>query len=133
MRFVPIKGVEILKHKPNRNVLPFQIAVGQVSDKIDTTTRQVKVLKMELNTYLKMYFNKSFVFNAVDDFDATKKGDIVLVRRLHNPPAQTKLFGIEKILFKIDDIVDPITGKRVNEESEILAKYLEEISKSMDK
>jgi hypothetical protein len=128
MRFLKNPGIQLLTRKP-RNILQFDLVVGQVQENLDATTRQVKVLRMELNDYLKMYFNKSYLFETIDMEHGSKKGDIVLVRRLKNPPSQTKLYGIEKILFKIDEIIDPITGKKANENSEILAKFLEELSK----
>lgn len=101
-----------------------------MTNAIDATTREVKVIKMEMNDYLKMYFNKSYVFNSVDYNSTSKKGDIVLLRRLENPPSQTKLFGVERILFQIDNIVDPITGKSVNHDTEEIKKHLENIAKS---
>lgn len=130
MRFVKnIPGIKILTRKP-RNQLPFQLVVGQIQENVDATTRKVKVLQMELNDYLKMYFNKSYVFDIMDQNHDSNKGDIVLVKRLKNPPSQTKLFAIEKILFKVDNIVDPVTGKKASETTDILTKYLEELSKS---
>ena len=132
MRFLKNPGIQLLTKKP-RNKLDFDLLVGQVQETLDASSRQVKVLRMELNDYLKMYFNKSYLFESIDQENGSKKGDIVLVKRLKNPPSQTKLYGIEKILFKIDDIVDPITGKKANENSNILAKYLEELSNSSKK
>jgi hypothetical protein len=132
MRFLNNPGIQLLTRKP-RNKLEFELVVGQVQEILDATTRQVKVLRMELNDYLKMYFNKSYLFETIDQNHGSIKGDIVLVKRLKHPPSQTKLYGIEKILFKIDDIVDPITGKKANENSEILAKFIEELSKSSNK
>jgi len=126
-----VKGIDVLT-KQSRKVLPFQVAVGQVTESVDSNTRQVKVLKMEMNDYLKMYFNKSFMTLTLDENGESKKGDIVLIRKLVKPPTQTKLFGIHKILFDVDNLVDPITGQRVSEESEILAKYLESISESSE-
>lgn len=127
--FKHMKGVQILKKRPP-NVIPFPIAVGQVTSAPDATTREVKVIKMEMNDYLKMYFNKSYIFNTVDFNSTSKKGDIVLVRKLENPPTQTKLFGIEQILFQIDNIIDPLTGKKITFDEEEIKKHLENISKS---
>jgi hypothetical protein len=123
-----IKSVQILGNKP-RNLLPFPIAVGQITENIDATTREVKVLKMEMNDYLKMYFNKSYVFQSVDLSGVSRKGDIVLVRKLEKPPSQKKQYGIEKILFKIDDLVDPVTGKKLSDEAEALKQNVENLSK----
>lgn len=126
-----LKGLRILT-RTNRNVLPYTIAVGQVTAIPDKTTREVKALKMEQNQYLNMYFNKSFKFMSVDESSETKIGDVVLVRKLTNPPTMEKLFGIEKILFKVDNITDPITGLSNHYESEILAKHMNETLKKIE-
>lgn len=122
------KGIKILSQKA-KEILPFQLAVGQVTSISDETTREVKVLKMEQNDYLSMYFNKSFQFLTVDEKKESKIGDIVLIKKLLNPPTNTKLFGIEKILFQIDNIVDPITKRPNNYESNILKEHLEKLTK----
>ena len=124
-----LKGINLFKQKPFI-LLPFPIAVGQVTKSIDGNTRQVKVIKMVLNDYLKMYFNKSYVFDSVDSAGESNNGDIVLIRRFSKPPTQTKLYNIEKILFKIDDIVDPITGMKISHDDEILQKHIEILSKA---
>ena len=125
-----LRGIQVLTSKKVMNMLPFQLAVGQITKAIDGNTREVKVLKMELNDYLKMYFNKSYEFQSVDYSGESKKGDIVLVQRMENPPTQTKLFEVQKILFKIDDIVDPVTGKKVSHEDEILKQHIDSLTKA---
>ena len=123
-----IPGLQVLFKRPN--VIQFPLAVGQVTKAPDATTREIKVIKMEMDSYLKMYFNKSHEFQAVDFNSATKKGDIVLVRKLDKPLTQKINFSIEKILFQIDNIVDPITGKKISHDQEEVNKHLEEIAKS---
>jgi hypothetical protein len=113
------------------NLIPFPIAVGQVTNEIDMSSREVKVLKMEMNDYLKMYFNKSYLFNSVDmNSVKSKKGDIVLIRKLEQPESQDKMYKIEKILFKLDDLRDPITGKKVNHDMDILQEHMETLANS---
>jgi small subunit ribosomal protein S17 len=114
-----MKGIQIVKRK-QLNLMPFQLAVGQVTQLIDTNTREVKVIKMELDEYLKMYFNKYFTLKSIDTNSNSKKGDIVLVRKLERPPAKDKEFGVETVLFRVDEIVDPITGKKVSHDEEAL-------------
>lgn len=82
---------------------------------------------MKYDDYLKMYFNKSYEFKITDALNESKKGDIVLAKRLDNPPNQSTLYGIEKILFKIDNIVDPITNKNISRESEIINEHLKKL------
>ena len=106
---------------------PFSVAVAQIVEKVNDTTRQVKIVRMELDWYLKMYFNKSYVMNALDERNATIKGDIVLIKQLDKPVNQTTQYNIEQVIYKLNDIVDPITGKSRHHDSDILAKFLEEL------
>jgi hypothetical protein len=85
---------------------------------------------MKLNEYLKMYFNKSYEFQAEDNKGCIK-GDIVLVTKLAQLKTQRTRFNIEKVIFKIDNIIDPITKKSVNHDSDIIKKHLESIQNSM--
>ena len=124
-----LKGIEILR-RSNKNVIPFSLAVAQIIGSPDTNTREVKVIKMEQNEYLKMYFNKSFKFLTEDEGNKTKVGDIVLIKKLANPQSQEKLYGVEKILFQVDNIVDPMTGHSNQYDSDILAKHMKQISSS---
>ncbi len=126
-----LKGVQILR-RAKQEALPYTVAVGQIVNSPDKTTREVKVLKMQQNEYLKMYFNKSFKFMTVDDKDESRVGDIVLIKKLTNPPTQEKLFGIEKILFQVNNIVDPITGRSNNYESDILKEHMENVIKQTE-
>ena len=123
-----LRGVEILRRK-NRNILPYSLAVGQVTNSPEENTREIKVLKMEQNEYLRMYFNKSFKFLSVDENASSTVGDIVLIKKLKNPPTQDKQFGIEKVLFKVDNIIDPITGRSNNHDADILTDHLNQLSK----
>lgn len=124
--FKKIPGLSILRKRP-QNQIPFALAVGHVIKAPDANTREVKVIKMVLDDYLKMYFNKSYVFETVDEKNLSKKGDIVLVRKLEKQLSQKKFFSIEKILFQIDNITDPITGKKINHDQEEIKKYLDQI------
>jgi len=131
MRFPKnLRGIQYVR-RLETNLIPFPIAVGQVTNEIDVSSRQVKVLKMEMNDYLKMYFNKSYLFNSVDTNSIkSKKGDIVLIRKLDQPESQDKMYKIEKILFKLDDLRDPITGKKVNHDMDTLQKHMETLANS---
>ena len=124
-----LRGIRLFQGKPP-NLLPFQVAVGEVVQAVDHDAKEVKVIRMELDEYLKMYFNKPYTVMTLDTKNLTKKGDIVLIKKLEKPPTLLKRFEIAEVLYKIDDIVDPITGKSVDHESEILKKYFEELSKS---
>jgi ribosomal protein S17 len=112
------------------NLFPYQMAIGQVTARKDATTRQVKVIDMELNEYLKMYFNKSYELDTYDANDATRKGDIVLINRSLKPVSTSKPYIIEKVLFKVDDIIDPVTGRKFSHDDELVKKHFEKLIKS---
>jgi hypothetical protein len=40
------------------------------------------------------------------------------------------VYNIEHVLFKIDDIVDPVTGKKISHDDELVKKHILELSKS---
>lgn len=122
-----LKGIEILR-RSNKNVIPYSLAVAQIIGSPDTNTREVKVIKMEQNEYLKMYFNKSFKFLTEDEGKNTKVGDIVLIKKLTNPQSQDKLYGVEKVLFQVDNIVDPMTGRSNQYESDILTEHMKQLA-----
>lgn len=124
-----LKGIEILR-RSNKNVIPYSLAVAQIIGSPDTNTREVKVIKMEQNEYLKMYFNKSFKFLTEDEGNKTKVGDIVLIKKLASPQSQDKLYGVEKVLFQVDNIVDPMTGRSNQYESDILAEHMKQLATS---
>ncbi len=118
------RGIRVLTQKA-QELLPYTLAVGQVISVPDATTREVKVLKMEMNDYLKMYFNKSFQLTSVDEKNQSQLGDIVLIKKLLEPPTKTKLFGVDKVLFATRNIVDPITGRSNSHETNLLKEHLE--------
>lgn len=121
-----MKGIVVRTRQAN--TIPYELAVGQVTKVVDAATRQVKVIQMELNDYLKMYFNKSHTFNSTDNEKSTKKGDIVLLRRLDTlTKTDASAFKIEKVLFKIDNLVDPITGKSVDHDHVEIKKHLDSL------
>ena len=120
------RGIRVLAQK-TQELLPYTLAVGQVTAAPDATTREVKVLKMEMNDYLKMYFNRSYQFTSVDEKSQSQLGDIVLIKKLLDPPTKTKLFGVDKILFSTRNIVDPITGRPNSYETSVIKEHLEKL------
>jgi hypothetical protein len=127
-----MKGISVLRRK-EVNKLPYEMAVGQITKLLDANTREVKVLQMEMNDYLKMYFNKSYLVKTVDESAASQKGDIVLVRKLTKTTSLDKEYGVEKVLFKIGEIVDPITGKKESHDEQQIQMHLESLIKAFNK
>lgn len=62
---------------------------------------------------------------AHDPEKVLKSGDIVLVRELPEKLTTLITHKIEKLVYKLGDIVDPITGKLV-----VVGKYREEIERA---
>lgn len=85
---------------------------------------------MKYDDYLKMYFNKSYEFQVVDKLDESKKGDIVLAKKLDIPVNQATIYGIAKILFKTDNLVDPILSKNISKEAELINEHLKNLQKN---
>jgi ribosomal protein S17 len=90
----------------------------------------VKVLQMKQNQYLHMFFNKAYTFRTYDPKNETKIGDIIIVRRLPKTPTINIYYGIEKIVYKVDNIIDPITGRSNDHDMNELGKYLKQIQLS---
>lgn len=68
------------------------------------------------------YFKKDTFFFAHDPQKICKTGDVVLIREL--PERMTRLIthSVEKVVYPLGDITDPITGKKV-----VVGKYREDI------
>lgn len=72
--------------------------------------------------YILQYFKKDTFFFAHDPQKICKTGDVVLIREL--PERMTRLIthSVEKVVYPLGDITDPITGKKV-----VVGKYREDI------
>lgn len=72
--------------------------------------------------YLLQYFKKDTFFFAHDPQKICKTGDVVLIREL--PERMTRLIthSVEKVVYPLGDITDPLTGKKV-----VVGKYREDI------
>lgn len=118
--------------KKPRRIAPFPIAVGQITQVLNQNTRNIKLSEMEFDSYLKMYFDKTREFPILDVNGVSRKGDIVLIRKLKEPPTQNIYFGLEKIIIQIDNIVDPITGRKGTHDEDVLKEHLEQYIKSLN-
>lgn len=72
----------------------------------------VRVDRLILDERLNYYFRKYADVNVYDPQKHTKKGDIVLIRRMEKPLTLQINYEIEKIVYKLGDITDPITGRK---------------------
>ncbi|ELT96882.1 hypothetical protein CAPTEDRAFT_40056, partial [Capitella teleta] len=73
---------------------------------------KVRVMKMELDPYLNMYFNKAKDFWCQDPSKQSKMHDIVLIKPLEEPMTATVHHYIHEPVFPLGNIRDPVTGRR---------------------
>ncbi|KAI4551649.1 hypothetical protein MJT46_017901 [Ovis ammon polii x Ovis aries] len=114
--------------------------VGKVIGTAMQKTAKVRVTRLVLDPYLLKYFNKRKTYFAHDALQQCSIGDIVLLKALPVPRTKHVKHELAEIVFKVGQVVDPVTGKRcagttylespVDLETTPLAKNLEELSLS---
>lgn len=114
--------------------------VGKVIGTAMQKTAKVRVTRLDLDPYLLKYFNKQKTYFAHDALQQCTVGDIVLLKALPVPRTKHVKHELAEIVFKVGQVVDPVTGKRcagttylespVDLETTPLAKNLEELSLS---
>ncbi|KAL3311156.1 37S ribosomal protein S17 mitochondrial [Cichlidogyrus casuarinus] len=130
---------------PNANLsgrmpkTPFNLAIGEVvpfgqnlhGDNEDIV--KVRMQKLVLNSFLLKYFYQSGTFWAHRQGLDLKIGDIVLLKKTPKPIAFNTLFKVQKLIYSIGQMVDPVTGLPCEGEhfpTDTLAKLLHTTSKS---
>ena len=93
-----------------------------------------------VSSFSQQYFNKRKTYFAHDALQQCTVGDIVLLKALPVPRTKHVKHELAEIVFKVGQVVDPVTGKRcagttylespVDLEATPLAKNLEELSLS---
>lgn len=58
------------------------------------------------------YFNKTSHHWAADHDKRSDVGDIVIIKKLDEPQSAHVHYNLDKIVFKVGQTIDPITGKR---------------------
>ncbi|XP_019574653.1 small ribosomal subunit protein uS17m [Rhinolophus sinicus] len=116
--------------------------VGKVIGTAMQKTAKVKVTRLVLDPYLLKYFNKRKTYFAHDALQKCTVGDIVLLKALPVPRTKHVKHELAEIIFKVGQIIDPVTGKPcagttylespVNLETTHLTKNLEELSISSE-
>jgi len=115
--------------------------MGQCMPCIKQNASKIRIRRMELDKNLNMvietyksshqkihlffffqYFKKDEFYFAHDPQKVCKTGDVVLIREL--PERLTRLIthNVEKVVYPLGDITDPLTGKKV-----VVGKYREDI------
>ncbi|XP_016953363.1 28S ribosomal protein S17, mitochondrial [Drosophila biarmipes] len=98
------------------------LLMGQCMPCIKQNASKIRIRRMELDKNLNMYFKKDEFYFAHDPQKVCKTGDVVLIREL--PERLTRLIthNVEKVVYPLGDITDPLTGKKV-----VVGKYREDI------
>uniref|UniRef100_A0A336LUZ8 CSON005318 protein n=1 Tax=Culicoides sonorensis TaxID=179676 RepID=A0A336LUZ8_CULSO len=96
--------------------------LGTVWPCVKKNAAKIRVKKMVLDTNLNMYFNEHEYIFAHDPQKLCKTGDIVLIKELPKKLTTLITHKVDKIVYPLGDIVDPITGKKC-----VVGKYREEI------
>lgn len=96
-----MRGIRILAQTAKN--LSDTLLLGQVT-KVNGNLRTVTVTKMDLDTKLRMYFNKKEEFKCLDDKNQSKQGDIILMQSGDDPKDPFKLV---EVTFKIGTYTNP--------------------------
>ncbi|XP_017469426.1 PREDICTED: 28S ribosomal protein S17, mitochondrial [Rhagoletis zephyria] len=101
------------------------ILLGQCMPCIKKNASKIRIRRMEFDKNLNMYFKKDEFFFAHDPEKVCKTGDVVLISEL--PQRLTRLIShkVEKVVYPLGDITDPLSGKKV-----VVGKYRDEIEEA---
>lgn len=102
---------------------------------------KVRLTRLVLDPYLLKYFNKRKTYFAHDALQQCTVGDIVLLKALPVPRTKHVKHELAEIVFKVGQVIDPVTGKPcagttylespVSLETTRLTKNLEELNSSL--
>ncbi|XP_067630483.1 small ribosomal subunit protein uS17m [Eurosta solidaginis] len=101
------------------------ILLGQCMPCIKKNATKIGIRRMDFDKNLNMYFDKYEFLFAHDPEKVCKTGDIVLISEL--PQRLTRLIThkVEKVVYPLGDITDPLTGKKV-----VVGKYRDDIEEA---
>ncbi|NP_001018395.1 small ribosomal subunit protein uS17m [Danio rerio] len=101
--------------------------IGQVIGTKMKKTAKVRVTRLVLDPYLLKYYNKRKTYFAHDALEQCTVGDIVLLKALPEKRAKHVNHELAEIVYKVGQVVDPVTGKRVAGK-----QYLEPLTESSE-
>ncbi|NXB99763.1 RT17 protein, partial [Alectura lathami] len=85
--------------------------VGKVIGTKMQKTAKVRVTRLVLDPYLLKFFNKRKTYFAHDPLQQCVVGDIVLLKALPERRSKHVKHELAEIVFKVGNVIDPITGK----------------------
>ncbi|KAI1902799.1 hypothetical protein AGOR_G00019840 [Albula goreensis] len=101
--------------------------IGRVIGTKMQKTAKVRVTRLVLDPYLLKYYNKRKTYFAHDGLEQCTVGDVVLLKALPERRAKHVTHELAEIVYKVGNVVDPLTGKRVAG-----GLYLEPLSDTME-
>ncbi|XP_051533657.1 28S ribosomal protein S17, mitochondrial [Myxocyprinus asiaticus] len=87
--------------------------IGRVIGTKMKKTAKVRVTRLVLDPYLLKYYNKRRTYFAHDALEQCTVGDIVLLKALPERRTKHVKHELSEIVYKVGQVVDPLTGKRV--------------------
>ncbi|KAJ8275491.1 hypothetical protein COCON_G00072430 [Conger conger] len=87
--------------------------IGRVIGTKMQKTAKVRVTRLVLDPYLLKYYNKRKTYFAHDRLEQCTVGDIVLLKALPERRTKHVKHELADIVYKVGNVVDPLTGKRV--------------------
>ncbi|XP_051256738.1 28S ribosomal protein S17, mitochondrial [Dicentrarchus labrax] len=97
--------------------------IGRVIGTKMHKTAKVRVTRLVLDPYLLKYYNKRKTYFAHDALQQCTVGDVVLLKALPQARSKHVKHELSEIVYKVGQVVDPLTGKRVAG-----AEYVEPLS-----
>ncbi|KAM7148526.1 small ribosomal subunit protein uS17m-like [Molossus nigricans] len=85
--------------------------VGKVIGTAMQKTAKVRVTRLVLDPYLLKHFNKQKTYFDHDAFQQCTVGDIMLLKALPVPRTKHVKHELAEIIFKVGQVIDPVTGK----------------------
>ncbi|XP_028662660.1 28S ribosomal protein S17, mitochondrial [Erpetoichthys calabaricus] len=87
--------------------------IGKVIGTKMHKTAKVRVTRLVLDQYLLKYYNKRKTYFAHDALEQCTVGDIVLLKALPERRSKHVKHELTEIVFKVGNVIDPLTGKKV--------------------
>ncbi|KAM7398185.1 hypothetical protein PAMA_006196 [Pampus argenteus] len=87
--------------------------IGRVIGTKMNKTAKVRVTRLVLDPYLLKYYNSRKTYFAHDALQQCTVGDVVLLKALVEPRSKHVKHELSEIVYKVGQVVDPLTGKSV--------------------
>nr|XP_044628543.1 28S ribosomal protein S17, mitochondrial-like [Equus asinus] len=88
-----------------------QMDHGEVIGTAMQKTAKVRVARLVPHPYLLKYFNKQKTYFAHDALQQCTAGDVELLKALPVPRMKHVKHELAEIIFKVGQVIDPLTGK----------------------